>query len=66
MVYRKVGQIRSPAALAGRLLIVVHRLCMLPVPIVTRGVEELRAVEEGWHFARTTTSESILLGQSSH
>ena len=51
VVYRKVGQVRSPASLAGWLVTVVHRLCMLPVLMVTRGVEELGTVDEGRQFA---------------
>jgi len=57
VVYRKVGQVRSPAALAGWLLTVVHRLCMLPVLTLTRGVEELGAGEERQHFATMTNGD---------
>ena len=52
VVYRRVGQIRSPAALAGWLFTVVHRLCMLPVLMLARGVEHLDTVDEARQFAR--------------
>src|SRR5437764_12110323 len=52
VVYRRVGQIRSPAALAGWLFTVVHRLCMLPVLMLARGGEHLATVDEARQFAR--------------
>ena len=45
VVYRRVGTIRSPAALAGWLLTVIARLCMLPALMLMRGVEELASLE---------------------
>src|SRR5215471_925321 len=46
VVYRRVGTIRSPAALAGWLVTVIARLCMLPALMLMRGVEELARLEE--------------------
>ena len=51
VVYRKVGHVRSPAALAGWLLRIVHRLCMLPALMLMRGTEELTGSEQVRHFA---------------
>ena len=46
VVYRRVGTIRSPAALAGWLVTVIARLCMLPALMLMRGVEELASLEK--------------------
>lgn len=51
VVYRKVGQVRSPAAMAGWLLTIVTRLCMLPALMLTRGLEELADGDERRQFA---------------
>lgn len=51
VVYRKVGYVRSPAALGGWLLTVVTRLCMLPALMLTRGIEELTDGDEARQFA---------------
>ena len=51
ILYRRVGTIRSAAALGAWLVIVVARLCMLPVLMLMRGVEELKAVEDSSRFA---------------
>jgi DNA-directed RNA polymerase specialized sigma24 family protein len=56
VVYRKVGQIGSPAALAGWLFTVMHRLCMLPVLMLTRGAEQWDTIEEGKHFTQRCSS----------
>ena len=37
VVYRRVGTIRSPAALAGWMLTVIARLCMLPALMLMIG-----------------------------
>ena len=51
ILYRRVGTIRSAAALGAWLVIVVARLCMLPVLMLMRGVEELKVVENSSRFA---------------
>lgn len=51
VVYRKVGHVRNPAALAGWLFRVVTRLCMLPALMLMRGTEELAGGEQVRHFA---------------
>ena len=51
VVYRKVGHVRSPAALGGWLITVVRRLCMLPALMLSRGAEALGEAEERRHFA---------------
>jgi RNA polymerase sigma-70 factor (ECF subfamily) len=52
VVYRRVGTVRSAAALGAWLVTIVTRLCMLPVLMVMRGVEELKGVEDSARFAR--------------
>jgi len=56
-VYRRVGTIRSPAALAGWLLTVIARLCMLPALMLMRGVEELASLEESRELAKVPPDE---------
>lgn len=51
ILYRKVGTVRSAAALGAWLVKVVARLCMLPVLMLMRGVEELKRVEDSARFA---------------
>src|SRR5262247_3746782 len=57
VVYRRVGTIRSPAALAGWLLTVIARLCMLPALMLMRGVEELSSLEESRELAKVPPDE---------
>ena len=57
VVYRRVGTIRSPAALAGWLVTVIARLCMLPALMLMRGVEELTSLEESREFAKVPPDE---------
>lgn len=52
VVYRRIGTVRSPAALAAWLAKVVARLCMLPVLMFMRSVEELGTVQESERFSR--------------
>ena len=52
ILYRRVGDIRSPAALGAWLVRVVARLCGLPVLMLMRSVEELKTVEESARFAQ--------------
>lgn len=51
VVYRRVGGIRSPAALGAWLVRVVARLCALPVLMLMRSVEELKTIEDSARFA---------------
>lgn len=51
VVYRRVGHIRSPAALGAWLVRVVARLCALPALMVMRSVEELKTIEDSARFA---------------
>lgn len=51
VVYRRVGDIRSPAALGAWLVKVVSRLCALPVLMFMRSVEELKTIEDSARFA---------------
>jgi RNA polymerase sigma factor (sigma-70 family) len=57
VVYRRVGTIRSPAALAGWLVTVVARLCTLPALMLMRGVEELASLEESRELAKVPPDE---------
>lgn len=52
ILYRRVGDIRSPAALGAWLVKVVARLCGLPALMVMRSVEELKTVEASVRFAQ--------------
>ena len=51
VVYRRVGDVRSPAALGAWLIRVVARLCALPVLMFMRSVEELKTIEDSVRFA---------------
>src|SRR3954452_19073745 len=57
VVYRRVGTIRSPAALVGWLLTVIARLCMLPALMLMRGVEEVTGLEESRELAKVPPDE---------
>jgi RNA polymerase sigma factor (sigma-70 family) len=48
---------RRPAALAGWLVTVIARLCMLPVLMLMRGVEELASLEESHELAKVPPDE---------
>lgn len=52
VLYRRLGNVRDPLALAGWILRVVTRLCMLPVLGLIRGAEEWTERREAEHFAR--------------
>lgn len=41
VLYRRLGNVRDPLALAGWIFRVVTRLCLLPVLALLRGAEEL-------------------------
>jgi RNA polymerase sigma factor (sigma-70 family) len=51
VLYRRVGTVRDPQALAGWVLRVVSRLCMLPILGLIRGAESLSDRDEAEHFA---------------
>ena len=57
VLYRRVGTIRDPLALAGWLFRVVTRLCMLPVLGLMRGAEQLSARHEARSFARRSSDD---------
>ena len=52
VLYRRLGNVRDPLAVAGWIFRVVTRLCMLPVLALMRGVEELGDRHEAEHFAQ--------------
>lgn len=57
VLYRRVGTIRDPLALAAWLLRMVTRLCMLPVLGLMRGAEQLFDHHEAEHLARMPQDE---------
>jgi RNA polymerase sigma factor (sigma-70 family) len=57
VVYRRIGTVRSVAALGGWLARVVARLCLLPVLMFAKGAEEIRSVEDSARFARMPVDE---------
>ncbi|MDP1570069.1 MAG: RNA polymerase sigma factor [Vicinamibacterales bacterium] len=57
VVYRRVGDVRSPAALGAWLVRVIARLCALPVLMCLRSVEELKTLEDSARFAHVPANE---------
>ena len=57
VLYRRVGTVRDPMALAGWVIKVVTRLCMLPVLGLTRGAEALTDRHEAEYFAHQPPDE---------
>ena len=57
VLYRRVGNVRDPLAVAGWLFRVVTRLCMLPVLGLMRGAEALTERHEAEHFARCSADD---------
>jgi len=57
VLYRRMGSVRDPLAVAGWVLRVVTRLCMLPVLGLIRGAEELTDRHEAAHFAQVPQDE---------
>jgi RNA polymerase sigma-70 factor (ECF subfamily) len=51
VLYRRVGTIRDPLALAGWMFRVVTRLCLLPVLGLLRGAEQFTTRHDAKHFA---------------
>ena len=52
VLYRRMGSVRDPLAVAGWVFRVVSRLCMLPVLGLIRGAEALSERHEATHFAQ--------------
>ena len=57
VLYRRLGNVRDPLALAGWIFRVVSRLCMLPVLALIRGAEELTERHEAEYFAQVPKDE---------
>jgi RNA polymerase sigma-70 factor (ECF subfamily) len=57
VVYRRVGNVRSPAAFGAWLVRVIARLCALPVLMFMRSVEELKTVEDSMRFAHVPADQ---------
>jgi RNA polymerase sigma factor (sigma-70 family) len=57
VLYRRLGSVRDPLAVAGWVFRVVTRLCMLPVLGLIRGAEELTDRHEAAHFAQVPQDE---------
>jgi RNA polymerase sigma-70 factor (ECF subfamily) len=57
VLYRRMGSVRDPLAVAGWVFRVVTRLCMLPVLGLIRGAEELTDRHEAAHFAQMPQDE---------
>jgi RNA polymerase sigma-70 factor (ECF subfamily) len=57
VLYRRMGSVRDPLAVAGWVFRVVTRLCMLPVLGLIRGAEELTDRHEAAHFAQVPQDE---------
>ena len=52
VLYRRLGTVRDPLAVAGWIFRVVTRLCMLPVLALICGAEEVSERHEAEHFAQ--------------
>lgn len=57
VLYRRIGNVRDPLALAGWIFRMVTRLCMLPVLGLMRGVEGLTGRHEADRLARMPQDE---------
>ena len=57
VVFRRVGNVRSPAAFGAWLVRVVARLCALPVLMFMRSVEELKTIEDSVRFAHVPVDQ---------
>ncbi|WP_076999035.1 RNA polymerase sigma factor [Variovorax sp. KK3] len=57
VLYRRLGSVRDPLAIAGWIFRVVTRLCMLPALALIRGAEELTERHEAEHFAQVPKDE---------
>jgi hypothetical protein len=57
VLYRRLGTVRNPLAIAGWIFRVVTRLCLLPVLGLIRGAEELTERHEAQYFAQFPKDE---------
>jgi len=57
VLYRRLGNVRDPLAVAGWIFRVVTRLCMLPVLGLIRGAEALNERHEAEHFAQVSRDD---------
>jgi RNA polymerase sigma factor (sigma-70 family) len=57
VVYRRIGNVHTPAAIAGWLITMISRLCMLPALTLMRGAEELTSVDEARYFSSVSTDD---------
>ena len=57
VLYRRLGNVRDPLAIAGWIFRVVTRLCTLPVLALIRGAEELAERHETVYFAQVPNNE---------
>jgi len=57
ILYRRIASVRDPLALAGWMIKMVTRLCMLPVLGLIRGTEELTERHEAEYFAQRSQDE---------
>lgn len=57
IVYRRVRTVRDAAALAGWMIRVVTRLCMMPVLGLMRGTEQIEAWRDSRRFASVPQDE---------
>jgi RNA polymerase sigma-70 factor (ECF subfamily) len=57
VLYRRLGNVRDPLAIAGWIFRVVTRLCMLPVLVMIRGAEELTERHEAQYLAQIPKDE---------
>ena len=57
VLYRRLGNVRDPLAIAGWIFRVVTRLCILPVLGLIRGAEELNERHEAEHFAKVSRDD---------
>lgn len=57
VLYRRLGNVRDPLAVAGWIFRVVTRLCMLPVLGLMRGAEALSGQHESEHFAQASQDD---------
>lgn len=61
VLYRRLGNVRDPLAVAGWIFRVVTRLCMLPVLGLIRRAEEMSKRHEAEHFAHVSQDLRINL-----
>ena len=57
VLYRRLGNVRDPLAVAGWIFRIVTRLCMLPVLGLIRGAEEVSERHEAEHFAQVAPDD---------